>query len=66
MNAGLTRVLLACWEWRYRRRMRAEIDDWLRDRFLRRVHTAACDRRAVEAFQANLRAQMRASLRRTR
>jgi hypothetical protein len=61
----LVRAALACWppERAYRRRMRAAIDEWAEDQFLRRVrnvsHAAV---KAVEAAKYNRRAATRAAL----
>jgi hypothetical protein len=65
MRRLLLRAALACWppERRYRRRMRAVVDDWAVDRFWRRAATVTrVEARLVAAANANRRAAMRAAL----
>jgi hypothetical protein len=61
----LVRAALACWppERAYRRRMRAEVDEWKADRFWRRAATVTrIDAKTVAAANANRRAALRAAL----
>jgi hypothetical protein len=65
VSRWLVRAALACWppERAYRRRMRAEVDEWTTTRFWRRAATV--DRavtKTIAADKANRRAAMRAAL----
>jgi hypothetical protein len=66
-TGSFVRAALFCWplEWRHRRRVRADVEDWLTSRFWRRARTTTkIDSKLVEAANSNRRAATRAALRR--